>query len=48
MAERKENMTEEEARVQFWEAIERLRNWAEYGPDSIEEILEEVEEELMK
>ncbi len=39
-------MTQDEARLKYWEGIEALRQWLEYGTDSREEVLEEVAEDL--
>lgn len=39
-------MTEDEARMEYWEAVAHLRNWIEYGPDSKEEVLEELDDDL--
>ena len=39
-------MTEDEARSKYWEAVEALRQWIEYGPDSKEEILAELDDDL--
>ncbi len=39
-------MTEDEARIGYWKAIDLLRDWIECGPDSKEEVIEEVIEEL--
>ena len=39
---------EETARMGFWEAVRLLQQWINEGPDSTEEVLEELEEELDK
>jgi hypothetical protein len=39
-------MTEDEARLKYWEGVEALREWIEYGPDSKEEVLEELIDDL--
>ena len=39
-------MTEDEARLKYWEAVEALQQWIEYGPDSKEEVLEELNDDL--
>lgn len=39
---------EETVRMGFWEAVRLLQEWVNEGPDSKEEVLEELEEELDK
>lgn len=39
-------MTEDEARLKYWEAVEALRIWIEYGPDSKKEVLDELNDDL--
>jgi len=37
---------EEEARIKYWDAVRLLQDWIEFGPDSKEEVLEELEDDL--
>ena len=39
-------MNEDEARIGYWKAIDLLRDWIEYGPDSKEEVIEELTDDL--
>lgn len=39
-------MNEEEARLKYWEAVRLLQTWIENGPDSKEEVLLELEDDL--
>ena len=39
-------MTDDEARLGYWEAVEALQKWIEHGPDSKEEVLEELDNDL--
>lgn len=39
-------MDEKEARLKYWEAVAALRIWIEYGPDSKEEVLTELDNDL--
>ena len=39
-------MTEDEARLEYWEGVKALQKWIEHGPDSKEEVLEELIDDL--
>ena len=39
-------MTEDEARLKYWEGVRNLQDWIDNGPDSKEEVLEELEDDL--
>lgn len=40
-------MTEDEARIKYWEAVSLLQEWINNGPNSKEEVLEELEDDLL-
>ncbi len=39
-------MDEEQARIKYWEAVELLQVWINDGPDSKEEVLAELDDDL--
>lgn len=39
-------MNEEQARLKYWEAVQALQEWINFGPDSKEEVLEELKNDL--
>lgn len=39
-------MTEYEARILYWEAVGLLQKWINNGPDSKEDVLQELEDDL--
>ena len=39
-------MTEDEARICYWDAVADLQKWIDNGPDSKEDVLDELEGDL--
>lgn len=39
-------MDEDEARLKYWEAVRLLQEWIDNGPDSKDDVIEELDDDL--